>query len=89
MGSSTTFYLISLLLGRGGIEPFIASRKLGIGAQLPHDLITGEPYKYRPTDDGQFLLYSVGSHEKDDGGKPGKTLFDEKDGDWVWQYVRN
>jgi hypothetical protein len=24
--------------------------------------------------------------KKDDGGVPSKTLFDEKEGDWVWQY---
>jgi hypothetical protein len=55
-------------------------------SQVPHDVISGEPYKYRRTDDGQFLLYSVGWNEKDDGGVPGKTLFDDKQGDWVWQY---
>jgi hypothetical protein len=54
-------------------------------SQLPHDVITSEPYKYRLTKDGQFVLYSVGWNEKDDGGVPGKTLFDEKEGDWVWQ----
>ena len=53
---------------------------------LPNDVLTGEPYKYRRTDDGQFVLYSVGWDEKDDGGVPGKTLFDEKQGDWVWEY---
>ncbi len=55
-------------------------------SQLPHDVITGNPYKYRLTKDGQFVLYSVGWNEKDDGGVPGKTLFDDKEGDWVWQY---
>lgn len=53
---------------------------------LPNDVLTGEPYKYRRTDDGRFVLYSIGWDEKDDGGAPGKTLFDEKQGDWVWQY---
>jgi hypothetical protein len=53
---------------------------------LPQDVITGEPYKYRRTDDGQFILYSVGWDEKDDGGVPGKTEWDYKQGDWVWQY---
>lgn len=52
----------------------------------PNDVITGRPYKYRRTDDGQFILYSVGWNEKDDGGVPGKTLFDETQGDWVWSY---
>jgi len=55
-------------------------------SQLPHDVITGAPYKYRRTADGQFVLYSVGWNQTDDGGVPGKTLFDEKEGDWVWQY---
>jgi len=55
-------------------------------SQIPHDVITGEPYKYRRTTDGRFVLYSVGWNEKDDGGVPGKTLFDESEGDWVWQY---
>lgn len=52
-------------------------------AQLPHDAITGKPYHYR-REGQQFVLYSVGWNEKNDAGKPGKTLFDEKDGDWVW-----
>jgi len=55
-------------------------------ARLPSDLLSGEPYKYRRTDDGQFTLYSVGWNEKDDGGVTGKTFYDEKHGDWVWQY---
>ena len=50
----------------------------------PNDVITGQPYKYRRTDDGQFVLYSVGWDEKDDGGVPGERLLDEKEGDWVW-----
>ena len=29
-------------------------------AKLPHDVINGQPLKYRRTDDGQFVLYSVG-----------------------------
>ncbi len=53
---------------------------------LPDDVVSGEPYKYRRTDKGQFVLYSVGWNEKDDGGTPGKTLFDDKEGDWVWSY---
>jgi hypothetical protein len=55
-------------------------------AHLPNDVISGEPFKYRRTDDGRFVLYSVGWNEKDDGGVPGKTMFDETEGDWVWEY---
>jgi hypothetical protein len=48
-------------------------------------VIRGEPYKYRQTSDGGYVLYSVGWNEKDDGGLPGKRLFDDQDGDWVWK----
>jgi len=60
--------------------------------KMPLDLITGEPLKYRRTADGQFVLYSVGWDEKDDGGTMGgmtkdKTpRMDVMHGDWVWQY---
>ncbi|MBI4663722.1 MAG: hypothetical protein HY735_33390 [Verrucomicrobia bacterium] len=43
---------------------------------LPHDVITGKPLTYRRTENGRFLLYSVGWNETDDGGisprQPGK-----------------
>jgi hypothetical protein len=55
-------------------------------ARAPNDVFTGQPCKYRRTDDGQFILYSVGWNEKDDGGVPGKHLFDQAQGDWVWSY---
>lgn len=55
-------------------------------ASLPHDVISGQPYKYHLTGNGQFVLYSVGWNETDDGGVSGNTLFDDKAGDWVWQY---
>jgi hypothetical protein len=58
----------------------------GFISSLPHDIISGGPYKYHRTPDGQFVLYSVGWNETDDGGVPGNTLFDDKEGDWVWQY---
>jgi hypothetical protein len=57
--------------------------------QLPHDIINGEPLKYHRTDDGQFVLYSVGWNETDDGGVVGLTKngnFDPNQGDWVWRY---
>ena len=58
-------------------------------SQLPKDTVTGEPYKYRLTDNGQFVLYSVGWNENDDGGVPGKVLFDDRFGDWVWEYPQS
>ena len=53
--------------------------------KIPRDIIGGEPLHYRRTGDGEFLLYSVGWNETDDGGMPG-TLADVKKGDWGWQY---
>jgi hypothetical protein len=57
--------------------------------KLPHDIIDGQPLKYRRTGDGQFLLYSVGWNEKDDGGQVELTKDGSVDfakGDWVWRY---
>ncbi len=51
---------------------------------IPRDIIGGQALHYRRTDDGKFLLYSVGWNETDDGGLPG-TLSDVKNGDWVWK----
>jgi hypothetical protein len=60
-------------------------------ATLPHDIINGQPLKYRRTDDGRFILYSVGWNEKDDGGvvaptKGNPPRQDYLQGDWVWEY---
>jgi len=58
--------------------------------QVPHDIINGQPLHYRLKPNGQFVLYSVGWNETDDGGvvvidqKHGTVRRDE--GDWVWQY---
>jgi hypothetical protein len=56
---------------------------------LPHDIINGQPLKYRLTDNGRFILYSVGWNEKDDGGVVATKKDNRQDilqGDWVWQY---
>jgi hypothetical protein len=56
--------------------------------KLPHDVINGQPLHYRRTNDGKFLLYSIGWNETDDGGqvvlKKSGTV-DITDGDWVWK----
>jgi len=59
-------------------------------AQVPHDIINGQPLHYRLKPEGLFILYSVGWNETDDGGvvvidkKPGRVNWQQ--GDWVWQY---
>ena len=56
--------------------------------KIPNDVIGGQPLKYRRTDNGQFLLYSVGWNEKDDGGVVAlneNKKDDLENGDWVWK----
>lgn len=61
--------------------------------KLPHDIINGQPLHYRRTADGQFVLYSVGWNETDDGGtvvlRKGNSNVDSNSGDWVWEYPAN
>jgi hypothetical protein len=66
-------------------------------AKLPHDVINGQPLRYRrdpPSPgsgaaSGQFVLYSVGWNETDDGGEVAfkkEGAVDVNNGDWVWRY---
>ena len=66
-------------------------------AKVPHDVIGGGPLKYRRNADGQFVLYSIGWNETDDGGVVGYRKSsnprdesagtpDISQGDWVWRY---
>ena len=49
--------------------------------KIPHDVIGGQPLKYRRIAGDRFLLYSLGWNEKDDAGLVGTNLVG---GDWVW-----
>jgi hypothetical protein len=57
--------------------------------KIPHDIIGGQPLHYRRTDDGKFLLYSIGWNETDDGGvvvrRENRYSVDIAQGDWVWK----
>jgi len=66
-------------------------------AKLPHDIINGQPLHYHrdpPSPgsgaaSGQFVLYSVGWNETDDGGEVAfkkEGAVDINTGDWVWRY---
>jgi len=52
---------------------------------VSHDIIDGQPLRYRRTGDARFILYSIGWNQKDDGGVAA-TDKDHLNGDWVWQY---
>ncbi|MGB2906430.1 MAG: hypothetical protein WBB73_04985, partial [Candidatus Aminicenantaceae bacterium] len=54
--------------------------------EIPLDPFTGESLIYRKEGDG-FIVYSVGSNLKDDGGRETlkiTSLVMEKDDDWAW-----
>jgi ABC-type Na+ efflux pump permease subunit len=65
--------------------------KLDCLAAPPIDPITGANYQYKPATNGQFILYSPGWNQIDDGGqvavkpKPDQDQ-DLRKGDWVWKY---
>ena len=71
-------------LANGGYPETLVALTPTFVAQLPVDPITGQSYQYRRHENGNFVLYSVGWDEKDDHGTPGKAIFDERAGDWVW-----
>lgn len=82
-------------LANGEFPPTLDTLVPQFAAKLPHDIITGEPLKYRRTEGGGFVLYSVGFNKADDGGKPclrrpdewGEPFrFDLRQNDWVWVY---
>lgn len=58
--------------------------------EVPRDPMDGQPLRYRPTEGGKFVLYSVGEDGKDDGGDPSASPGKERyrritDGrDFVW-----
>jgi hypothetical protein len=56
---------------------------------VPFDVIDGKPLRYRLESDGNYLLYSVGWNEVDNGGVISKKSTDssrrnDELGDWVW-----
>jgi len=62
--------------------------------EVPADFMNGQPLRYRRTDDGHFVLYSVGLVGTDDGGRvsfsdsPGEFAYGndrvDPDGNIVW-----
>jgi hypothetical protein len=53
---------------------------------IPVETVNGEPYRYRRTDDGSFVLYSVGTDLRDDGGVINPKRKASRQLDWVWRY---
>ncbi len=54
--------------------------------KLPYEVVNGQPFHYRRSADGTFVLYSVGWDECDDGGVASTQKNGKETGDWVWFY---
>ena len=78
-------------LAHGGYPESLDALAPQFMEKIPHDVIGGRPLHYHLTDDGQFILYSVGWNERDDGGvvvftKGSTQAVNRDEGDWVWRY---
>ncbi len=76
-------------IAHGDYPESLGALALQFMEKIPHDIINGQPLHYRRTSDGQFVLYSVGWNETDDGGVVGLKkdgAVDINQGDWVWRY---
>lgn len=51
---------------------------------VPNDVMNGQPYRYRLSEAGGYVLYSVASNLTDDEGQAGPERSIAKQLDWVW-----
>ena len=58
-------------LANGNYPDSLGALATQFNAQVPHDIFGGQPLHYRKAADGNFILYSVGWNEADDGGITG------------------
>ena len=76
-------------LARGQFPESLGALVPEFTSELPHDVINGQPLKYRRTVDGRYVLYSVGWNKTDEGGviglKQKGEVIERTAGDWVWQ----
>jgi len=71
-------------LADGSYPPSLAALTPRFLPKPRRDVMSREPLMYRPEGKG-YVLYSIGWNRRDDGGTPGKVLFDDERGDWVWR----
>ena len=62
-------------------------------AQIPCDPCDGQPMRYKPVGNGDYILYSIGLNETDDGGEhvwdKKRSRPDPNHGDWIWRSAEN
>lgn len=75
-------------LARGTFPQTLSELTPAFIAAVPAEVVSGEPYRYQRTDDGSFILHSVGLDLRDDGGviEPKKSA--KEQADWVWRYPK-
>ncbi len=73
-------------LARGVYPETLAALAPEFIPAVPAEIVNGEPYRYRRTEDGSFVLYSVGTDLRDDGGVIDPKARASKQADWVWRY---
>jgi hypothetical protein len=71
-------------LAHGGFPETLDALAPAFLPKPPLDPMTGQPFHYRRTDDGRFLLYSVGEDGKDDGGVFGAVKRNDPGKDLPW-----
>lgn len=92
MGAGQIAFACKIYKNREGYYPeTLAALIPDILETEPIDPFSGNPFIYRLRQNG-FIVYSVGSNEKDDGGKATfqiTKLVMEKDDDWPWRENTN
>jgi len=79
-------------LTHGNYPLHLADLADGDETQLPKDPTNSEPYRYEPTTDGRYRLWSPGFDGTDDGGvralsgQASRPYAEGYKGDWVWDY---
>ena len=73
-------------LARGAFPQALSELTPDFLTSLPVEIVNGEPYRYRRTEDGSFVLHSVGIDLRDDGGVTDPKARASKQADWVWRY---
>lgn len=74
-------------LAHGAYPPKLDALVPEILPELPHDVLTGQPFHYRTDESGRYQLWSVAWDGKDDGGRPvppGERYKPDGGWDWVW-----
>jgi hypothetical protein len=70
---------------RGAYPETLAQMAPAFLAELPRDVIDGEPLRYRREGDRGYVLYSIAQNQRDDGGVAGKKSEQDRP-DWVWRF---